>query len=220
MSGRKLKKQIHDFLAQDDITAGLDAVSDLPEKQAVNPLFSFLHSSDPLIKWHAVTAMGMVLARLADREPESARVIMRRLMWNLNDESGGIGWGSPEAMGEILARQNRLADEYHTILVSYIDPEGNFIEYEILQRGVLWGIGRLSHARKELMKNAAPLLLPYLDSADPHIRGLAGWTSGLYFQPGENDALAKLAEEESVIMFYYDLHLKEISIGDLVKQKI
>lgn len=24
---------------------------------------------------------------------DSARIVMRRLMWSLNDESGGIGWG-------------------------------------------------------------------------------------------------------------------------------
>ncbi|MEA3417440.1 MAG: hypothetical protein U9R02_15080 [Thermodesulfobacteriota bacterium] len=53
--------------------------------------------------------MGVVVSNLADHDMESARVIMRRLIWNLNDESGGIGWGSPEAMGEIMARNNRLA---------------------------------------------------------------------------------------------------------------
>jgi hypothetical protein len=46
--------------------------------------------------------MGEVMAHLADKDMESARVIMRRLMWSLNDESGGIGWGAPEAMGEIV----------------------------------------------------------------------------------------------------------------------
>jgi len=40
---------------------------------------------------------------------------MRRLMWNLNDESGGIGWGNPEAMGEILACHEALANEYAPI---------------------------------------------------------------------------------------------------------
>ena len=31
-------------------------------------------------------------------------------MWTLNDESGGIGWGSPEVMGEILAAHKGLAE--------------------------------------------------------------------------------------------------------------
>ena len=63
--------------------------------------------------------MGQVVSNLADTDMESARVIMRRLIWNLNDESGGIGWGSPEAMGDIMACHERLAGEYHRLLVSY-----------------------------------------------------------------------------------------------------
>ena len=75
---------------------------------------------------------------------------MRRLMWNLNDESGGIGWRArPEAMGEIVARSERLADEYGHILISYLDPDGNYLEHPLLQRGLLWGIGRFAHARPE-----------------------------------------------------------------------
>ncbi len=72
---------------------------------------------------------------------EKARIVLRRIMWNLNDESGGIGWGSPEAMGEILGQSPELAREFNSILFSYLDPDGNYLEHEMLQRGVLWGIG-------------------------------------------------------------------------------
>jgi len=98
---------------------------------------------------------------------------MRRLIWNLNDESGGIGWGSPEAMGEIMAQSEQMAKEYHLILISYIRDDGNYIEHEILQRGVLWGLSRLAHARPELVKDAAPFLHPYMESDDPILRELA-----------------------------------------------
>ena len=47
-----------------------------------------------MIKWHAVSALGAIVAALAEKEMESARIIMRRLMWSLNDESGSIGSGS------------------------------------------------------------------------------------------------------------------------------
>jgi len=53
--------------------------------------------------------MGRVVSSLAEKDMESARVVMRRLMWNLNEESGGIGWGCPEAMGETMARSAPLA---------------------------------------------------------------------------------------------------------------
>ncbi|NIR18057.1 MAG: HEAT repeat domain-containing protein, partial [Desulfobacterales bacterium] len=77
------------------------------------------YNEDQDVRWSAVKAMGRVVAKMADEDMESARVIMRRLMWNLNDESGGIGWGSPEAMAEILTCHDGLAKEYAHILISY-----------------------------------------------------------------------------------------------------
>lgn len=220
MPGREIKQKIYDFLVQDDFQASVDNICKLPEKQAVNPLFSFLFNSNPLIKWHAVTAMGAVVAQLADKKLEEARVIIRRLMWNLNDESGGIGWGSPEAMGEILARHDTLAAEYHTILISYIDPEGNYLEHDVLQRGVLWGIGRFAHAKPETAKTALPLLTPLLNSQDPYLRGLAGWTCGLYFQNGDHPELDRLTTDATVIDFYNNDKLNQVSISNLVKQTV
>ena len=61
--------------------------------------------------------MGEVVSKIAENDLEFARIIMRRPMLNLNDESGGIGWGAPEAMGEIMARSEKLAEEYHKILI-------------------------------------------------------------------------------------------------------
>lgn len=220
MPGRELKKKIFKFLGQDNFKTGIDNICKLPEKQVVNPLFSFLLNTDPLIKWRAVTAMGALVSQLADKEMEGARVIIRRLMWNLNDESGGIGWGSPEAMGEILARHDKLAVEYHKMLISYIDLAGNYLEHEMLQRGILWGIGRFSHARPQLAKSSLRLLLPLLKSNDSHIRGLAAWTCGLYLDVAENDALKRLGKDDTKITFYHNQQLNEVSISSLVKQNV
>ena len=149
-SSRHLKEKIRKLLLQQNIESGLAEIGRMPARKAINPLFSFLCSLDELLKWRAVTAMGEVVNRLAGVEMESARVIMRRYMWQLNDESGGIGWGCPEAMGEIMARNENLAGEFWCILISYIRPDGNFLEHAGLQRGALWGVGRLAHARPHL----------------------------------------------------------------------
>ena len=113
----------------------------------VSPLFSALFSTQDTIHWHAVTCFGDVVCDLAQWSMESARVIMRRFLWSLNDESGGIGWGAPEAMGEIMARHQGLAREYSSILLSFICPchgPDNFLEYDPLRQGAHWGIARLA----------------------------------------------------------------------------
>ncbi|MFZ1983368.1 MAG: DVU0298 family protein, partial [Desulfatitalea sp.] len=111
MAMRRLKEQVLALLRADDLQVSLSALAAWPPRQVVNPLIGLLYHGDPRVRWHAVAAMGVVVGRLADEELEVARVVMRRLMWSLNDESGGIGWGAPEAMGEIMACHQRLACE-------------------------------------------------------------------------------------------------------------
>ena len=215
MSGKKLKKKILEILTHNDFEKGIVNISGFTARAVVNPLFSFFYHRNELVKWHAVTAMGLVVANLADHDIESARVVMRRLIWNLNDESGGIGWGSPEALGEIMARHEGLAKEYHKILISYVIPDANYIEYEILQRGVLWGIGRLAHARPHLVKDFAHLLCPYMESPDPALRGLAAWTAGLFDCKTTSMLLKRLEKDQATFTFYLDGTLKDLTVAQL-----
>ena len=110
--GRELKRIVASLLGSESFPASWESIRPLPGRQVINPLFACFCHRDLLLRWHAVTAMGIVVSRLADENMESARVVMRRFMWNLNEESGGIGWGCPEALGECMARNKRLAGEY------------------------------------------------------------------------------------------------------------
>jgi len=207
-----------ELLKSADFKQALEELCRLPARQVINPLFSFLYNNDEQIRWRAVTAMGAVVAKLADEDMESARVIMRRLMWNLNDESGGIGWGSPEAMGEILACNETLAKEYARILISYAREGGNFQEHELMQRGVLWGIGRLSQVRPDLVKDAAPYLLPYLESPDANVRGLAAWVMGLLGVEEARSSLKSLTEDGAEVQVYINRRLIKRHVKELAKQ--
>jgi len=220
MGHRKLKQKILTLLKDEKFDKVLEKICQLPARQAVNPLFSFFHNTDELIKWHAVMAMGAVVAGLGDHDMESARVVMRRLMWNLNDESGGIGWGSPEAMGEIMARHAGLAEEYAYLLVSYVNEDGNYIEHPILQRGVLWGLGRLAHSRPWLVKHAATFLLPYLQSEDAMHRGLAAWIAGALDSGLTKSLLQHLVNDNTRIKIFLGMHLMERTVGQLAKEAL
>jgi hypothetical protein len=164
------------LLRSDDFRQRLPELKNLPARQVINPLFSFLCSPDETVKMRAVAAIGVVVAQLANEDMESARVIMRRLIWNLNDESGGIGWGCPEAMGEIMASHEGLAKEYAPILISFIREDGNFFEYEPLLCGALWGVGRLAQVRPQLVKDSVPHVRSFLKSQNDTIKELAKWT--------------------------------------------
>jgi hypothetical protein len=216
--GRKLKQKVLELLNSEDFSEALLTLNSFPARRVVNPLFALLCSMEPQVRWRAITAMGAVVANLAPRDMESARVIMRRMIWNLNDESGGIGWGLPEAMGEVMARHEGLAREYVNILLSYIRADGNFLEHEPLQRGVLWGLGRLAQTRPELLQQAVPHLQPFLSSEDATLRGLAAWSMGLLTAGQDAPGLEVLKSDDTEVALYLNGIERTYRVGDLARK--
>lgn len=166
----------------------------------------------------------MVVSDMAGEDMEAARIVMRRFMWSLNDESGGIGWGAPESMAEIMTRHEVLAEEYVRILVSYLREEANFLEHEPLQRGLVWGIGRLGSVRKELLleSDVEKYLLPYLESSDAGVRGLSAWASGILRLQSAETILNKLAHENEgeVFNLYWNGKLTEVDVKYLAREAL
>jgi GAF domain-containing protein len=220
VSGRELKKILAALLVDDGFPASLDLVRHVRGRQVVNPLFAFFCDADTLRRWRAVSVMGRVVSRLADENLESARVVMRRFMWNLNEESGGIGWGCPEAMGECMARSDRLANEYGCILWSYLHPERNFIEHPALQEGVLWGVARLTHARPAQMTECAELLKPFLQSPEAALRGLAAWAGGPLADARLTPLLQEMQADRASLQLYRRERLAACSVGELAVQAL
>ncbi len=210
-----MKKRVLELLKTRNLPVAIEEICRFPPRVAVNPLFALIQEGDERLKWGAVKAMGAVVASLAEGDMEAARVILRRLMWNLNDESGGIGWGSPEAMGEILASHDRLAREYTHILISYLREDGNLLENEVLQSGVLWGIGRVAEVRPGLVKNSLPLLRPFLDSPNPTHRGLAVKILGLLRVGEACSALEGLTQDDTELLIFSGERLEKHTIGEL-----
>ncbi len=220
LTGRRLKLKIYELLNAEDFPASLEFICQFPARQSINTFLSFFYSKEELIKWRAIAAMGRVASKLADENMESARVVMRRLMWNLNDESGGIGWGSPEAMGEIMAMHKGLANEFCNILRSYICENENYLEHEMLQRGVVWGIGRLAQAWPEILPQTESHIYPFLKSVDACHRGFAAWALGNFKSLPAAAALKALSEDNAQILFFNDLQLKPVTVGLLAKEAL
>ena len=219
-SRRDIKARLLGHLRKGNPVEGLTEFSTLPRTRLVNALFSFLLSTQPMVKWSAVAAMGAVTAQIAQTDMESARVVMRRLMWQLNDESGGIGWGCPEAMGEIMARHTRLAEEYGKILISYAGEEMNYLEYAPLQQGVVWAIGRVAQVHSDLMVPAVPHLIVHLDAPVPALRGLAAWALAYLPAPEATSRLRALLIDTATVPVYQNGALADRRICDLAREAL
>jgi len=182
MSRLRMKKMVLSALREPHLTNIESKLKDIPPKSLLNPLFIALCNPHEIVRWNAVRYFGIVVPAIASNNLEDARIVMRRFLWMLNDESGGIGWGVPEALGEVMSQQQELFDEYSHMLISYMRKDGeelfqdgNFIELPMLQRGLLWGIGRLCTTYREKMKelNINGALSNYLNSSDKIVVGMA-----------------------------------------------
>ena len=220
--GIKEKRRIARLLQSPDLDAIIAELLELPPSVVINPLIGGLCSTNETARWHAIAALGPVVSQLADRDMEAARVVMRRFMWSLNDESGGIGWGAPEAMAEIMSCHDGLADEYAHMLVAYMREEGFYLELEQLQRGLMWGLGRLAQNKPDLLKSkdAVRYLLPYLDSVDSAVRGLAAWTLGLLHAEESTPLLEKLLDDPAPVRFYMDRRFHDGTVGELAHKAL
>ena len=229
MSSRAIKKQVLDLLAGGDLVASRRALAGLPAGDVVHALFSAICRETPVVRWHAVTCLGDAVARIAEDDLEAARIVLRRFLWSLNDESGGIGWGAPEAMAECLCRDERLAGEYAHMLVSYMREDGeelcqdgNFIEHPLLQRGVVWGIGRLAGCRRELLQQlgAGRDLGRYLEAEDPELRGLAALAAGRLREATLRPLLQGLRADTAPLSWYDEGAVHQTTVGALVRDAL
>ena len=220
MKGRIRRGQVLEILTRSNVDSGLTELRRMPAGKVVNALFSFLYSQDEIIKWRAATFMGLFVQDLAEEDMESARNVVRRLMWNLNDESGGIGWGSPEAMGEILTCHEGLAREYAPILFSYANKDGNYLELPMLQRGLLWGIVRFAQARPHVVMGSKSHFFPYLHSEDPAARGHAAWIVGLIGTTEDRDRLLPLLNDASAYTTYFVHQCIQRLVGETAREAL
>jgi hypothetical protein len=224
---RALKKIIIEALSRDDLSEIFQVISRYPEQVVLSSLFSAICHQDELVRFHAVRCFGRVVSAMAEKELETARIVMRRFLWSLNDESGGIGWGAPEAMAEIMCHSDRLREEYLHMLISYMREDGeelfqdgNFIELPMLQRGVLWGIGRLAeYQRSELIDRGVPGdLAAYLDSADLQVAGLAIWCLGKLGTPADTAKISSFLGNQAEVAVYVDDGLRQVTIDRLAAE--
>ncbi|SHI81594.1 HEAT-like repeat-containing protein [Desulfatibacillum alkenivorans DSM 16219] len=217
---RALKKQVLEILSQESPDQALARILQLPWKQAVNPLIGLLCHQDEKIRWRAVTALGRLVPAMAESRMEDAREIMRRFMWQMNEESGGIGWGVPEAMAEVMANHPGLAREFAKIVVSYVDEDQCFLEHDVFRRGAVWGVGRIAQVHPKLVQDAGPALATLLDCPDAPNQGLAAWAVGNMGYAPAADKLRAMTDDKTMTPLFLDGELTQASVGDLARQAL
>ena len=226
MNRLRFKKHIINLLRSEDLDTILDELPSLPRNYLLNSLFSCLCHPHELVRWHAVSSFGFVIPAIAVNNLEEARTAMRRFLWMLNDESGGIGWGVPEAMSEVMFHSRPLADEYLHMLVSYtmddgaeLFQDGNFLELELLQAGVLWGLCRVAprYGNELIGLGLDENIEVYLRSENGTVKGLACRLIGLLGLQNYKPLLESARTDQKPVQIYQQGVFLHSTVAELAK---
>jgi hypothetical protein len=93
-------------------------------------------------KWRAVRALGRVVGEGGLLSIERVVELVRRFFWVLNDESGAVPYGVPEAIGEILAVRPELQPTFLPLLCAHLTEE-DMVQTGPIERGIIWALGRV-----------------------------------------------------------------------------
>ena len=229
MNRLQFKKHIINLLRSEDLATISDEISSLPRKSLLNALFSCLCHSHELVRWHAVSSFGMVVPAMAVDDLEKARTVMRRFLWMLNDESGGIGWGVPEAMAEVMFHSRALANDYLHMLVSYtmddgpeLFQDGNFLEMDLLQEGVLWGLCRVAPIyQSELLELGLENNVEvYLSANNGAVKGLACRLVGLMGSKRYEPLLKIAYDNHKPVRIYQQGTFFQTTVAELAEESM
>lgn len=169
------KKRFLEALSSPHWRMALESLGEGVSRGLLSQALGALCSQEPQLRWRAVEAVGLLVSKVAAKDLEAAKEVVRRLLWSLNEESGSIGWGAPEALAEILARENELAKDFLPIFVSFLEPAHLLRIPPAIAQGFLWGVFRLGKPYREALGKPEVLqgIKAFLASPDPSSRGMA-----------------------------------------------
>jgi hypothetical protein len=157
------RNTVQDALAANDLDILRALVRE--DHKALSMLIRASYDKETLGAWRAIKAIGLIAQDLVGAEHELLRETCRKLLWSLNDESGGIGWSAPEMLGEIVsADPKRLSDIIPLIACAY-DIEGG-----LFKAGVLYGLARIAERSPELVIDYVEIMSRSLEDKDPLVR--------------------------------------------------
>ena len=207
----KLKDHIINLLKNKDYDEIIKLTSG--GKKILTILISLTYDKKNVICWRAIEAIGMITGKLSKSDPGLVRNIVERLLWMIRDESGGIGWSSPEILGEIVRHNPEIFSDIAPIILS-------FHEEPPLCAGVLRAAGRIGKRNAEMVHYAKPIIAPYLMSPDNSVRGYAAWALG---EIGDSEAaseIEKLEADENTFIFYDEGNIKEVTVGEIAAESL
>ncbi len=211
-SGKKEMKMLIKELLESGDFEEIKSLS-IQEKGVIRWLISLSYDKLDVISWRAIEAMGVVSKEISKRNPEIIRETIRKLLWSMGEESGGIGWSAPEMIGEIIRANPEMYSEIIPILWS-------FKEEEMFRPGVIRAMFRIGEVRQDLIAFILKDLKDMLIDNNPAVRGYAALIIGMLRDRSYIEGLKELLKDDNKMLFFQDGAIVEKKVSDIAKDSI
>ncbi len=159
----KSRQQLIQFLESNDLMSAAALVKQ--NRRRLSHLVRLAYDKETLTGWRAIKAIGIAAKAIVDQEYPFLRETIRKLLWSLSDESGGIGWSAPEIVGEIVCSDPERFQDIIPILSGIYD-----IEEEVFRPGILYALSRVAEERSDLIIPYKDLAIRALGDKNPLVR--------------------------------------------------
>lgn len=162
----KLKQRIHQALEANDLETVVALAK--ANKKVISLLVRAAYDKETLAGWRAIGAIGLAAQALVKTEYGFLRETVRKLLWSLSDESGGIGWAAPEILGEIVSADSQRFSDIIPLIAEVYD-----IEEKVFRPGILYALGRIAEKSPDLVTPYKDLIRRALSEGEPLTRVFA-----------------------------------------------
>jgi hypothetical protein len=219
MKQLEIKRTIQQALEQNDLDAVVSLVQQ--HRRALSQLVRIAYDKDTLAGWRAIKAIGRVAKALVKTDDEFLRVTMRKLLWSLSDESGGIGWAAPEILGEIVSADPGKFSDFIPLIAEVYE-----IEEKVFRPGVIYALMRIAETDPKLVLNYQKVIVRSLVDNDPLARifalGLIRILWPVAYKIWSNEyqekieyAINHLKTDRKVVWIYHNNSFIDIEVGDV-----
>jgi len=158
-----LKKSILHSLELND----LDTVASLVKenRRALAVLVRISYDKETLAGWRAIKAVGLAAKALVKTDHEFLRETVRKLLWSLSDESGGIGWSAPELLGEIVSADPKMFSDIVPLIAQVYE-----VEEEVFRPGVVYALARIAETAPEQVAVYQKIVIMSLAEKNPLVK--------------------------------------------------
>ncbi len=163
MTQLEMKQAVLDALETNDFEA-IERLA-LQSRKVLSVLVRLAYDKETLVGWRAIVAAGQVASVYIRNNYEFLRETVRKLLWSLTDESGGIGWSAPELLGEIVSSDPKKFSDVVPLIAEVF-----CIEEAVFRPGVLYAFKRIAEIHPEMITPFQKIILGGLSEQDPKTR--------------------------------------------------